>query len=80
MERGGRRPACRRPPGATRRCWFDAGGDATRAAAALQIHRNTFRYRLQRIETLCAVDLDDPAQRFTIELQTRLLTSPSGRS
>ncbi len=60
----------------TLRCWFDAGGDATRAAAALRIHRNTFRYRLQRIEELCAVDLDDPVQRFTIELQTRLLVSP----
>ncbi|MFE3175745.1 PucR family transcriptional regulator [Amycolatopsis sp. NPDC059090] len=63
----------------TLRCWFDAGGDATRAAAALRIHRNTFRYRLQRIEELCAVDLDDPVQRFTIELQTRLLASPGGR-
>ncbi|WP_406631433.1 PucR family transcriptional regulator [Amycolatopsis sp. WGS_07] len=61
---------------ATLRCWFDAGGDATRAAAALRIHRNTFRYRLQRIEALCAVDLDDPVQRFTIELQTRLLVPP----
>ncbi|UKD56942.1 helix-turn-helix domain-containing protein [Amycolatopsis sp. FU40] len=60
----------------TLRCWFDAGGDATRAAAALRIHRNTFRYRLHRIEELCAVDLDDPVQRFTIELQTRLLASP----
>ncbi|WP_409464994.1 PucR family transcriptional regulator [Amycolatopsis sp. GA6-003] len=61
----------------TLRCWFDAGGDATRAAAALRIHRNTFRYRLQRIEELCAVDLDDPVQRFTIELQTRLLAPPA---
>ncbi|ATY11991.1 PucR family transcriptional regulator [Amycolatopsis sp. AA4] len=63
----------------TLRCWFDAGGDATRAAAALRIHRNTFRYRLRRIEELCAVDLDDPVQRFTIELQTRLLASPLGK-
>ncbi|MFD2467760.1 helix-turn-helix domain-containing protein [Amycolatopsis silviterrae] len=60
----------------TLRCWFDAGGDATRAAAALRIHRNTFRYRLQRIEALCAVDLDDPVQRFTVELQVRLLVPP----
>ncbi|MFD5249971.1 PucR family transcriptional regulator [Amycolatopsis sp. NPDC058340] len=62
----------------TLRTWFDAGGDATRAAAALQVHRNTFRYRLQRIETLCAVDLDDPVQRFTLELQTRLLALRDG--
>ncbi|MGI6870607.1 PucR family transcriptional regulator [Amycolatopsis sp. 3B14] len=62
----------------TLRCWFDAGGDATRAAAELQVHRNTFRYRLQRIEALCGVDLDDPVQRFTLELQTRLLALRGG--
>lgn len=58
--------------------WFDAGCDATRAAAALRVHRNTFRYRLQRIEQLCGVDLDDAVQRFTLELQVRLLVLRGG--
>ncbi|WP_116111160.1 helix-turn-helix domain-containing protein [Amycolatopsis ruanii] len=58
--------------------WFDAGCDATRAAAALRVHRNTFRYRLQRIEKLCAIDLDDAVQRFTLELQVRLLVLRGG--
>ncbi|GAB3569249.1 helix-turn-helix domain-containing protein [Amycolatopsis endophytica] len=62
----------------TLRCYFDAGGDVTRAAAELRVHRNTFRYRLRRIETLCAIDLDDPVQRFTLELQTRLLALRGG--
>ncbi|WP_027944696.1 PucR family transcriptional regulator [Amycolatopsis taiwanensis] len=58
--------------------WFDAGCDATRAAAALRVHRNTFRYRLQRIEKLCAIDLDDAVHRFTLELQVRLLVLRGG--
>ncbi|WP_031469802.1 PucR family transcriptional regulator [Sciscionella sediminilitoris] len=58
--------------------WFDAACDVTRAAAALRVHRNTFRYRLQRIEKLCALDLEDAVQRFTLELQVRLLVLRGG--
>ncbi|WP_033290197.1 PucR family transcriptional regulator [Amycolatopsis jejuensis] len=58
--------------------WFDAGCDVTRAAAALRVHRNTFRYRLQRIEQLCEVNLDDAVERFTLELQVRLLALGGG--
>ncbi|MCV7066471.1 helix-turn-helix domain-containing protein [Mycolicibacterium farcinogenes] len=58
--------------------WFDAGCDASRAAAALQVHRNTFRYRLDRIEKLCAVSLNDPVQRFTLEMQVRILALNGG--
>lgn len=58
--------------------WFDAGCDASRAAAALQVHRNTFRYRLDRIEKLCAVQLNDPVQRFTLEMQVRILALNGG--
>lgn len=58
--------------------WFDARCDVSRAAVALQVHRNTLRYRLQRIEQLCAVDLDDALQRFTLELQLRVLALHGG--
>lgn len=58
--------------------WFDAGCDITKAATRLGVHRNTFRYRLQRIEKLCVVDLDDAVQRFTLELQVRLLVLRGG--
>jgi len=57
----------------TLRAYFDAGCDVSEAAKRLQIHRNTLRYRLQRIEEICGVDLGDPAQRFLVELHTRLL-------
>ncbi|OBI55864.1 hypothetical protein A5667_22950 [Mycolicibacterium fortuitum] len=58
--------------------WFDAGCDASRAAAALRLHRNTFRYRLDRIEKLCAVQLSEPVQRFTLEMQVRILALNGG--
>lgn len=57
----------------TLRAYFDAGCDVSEAAKRLQIHRNTLRYRLHRIEALCEVDLSDPQQRFLVELHTRLL-------
>lgn len=53
--------------------WFDTGCDVSRAAALLRVHRNTLRYRLQRIQQVFDVDLDDPVQRFVLELQLRLL-------
>lgn len=60
----------------TLRAYFDAGCDVSEAAKCLQIHRNTLRYRLHRIEELCEVDLSDPAQRFLVELHTRLFPAP----
>ncbi|WP_125911453.1 MULTISPECIES: PucR family transcriptional regulator [Pseudonocardia] len=53
--------------------WFDAGRDVSEAARRLCVHRNTLRYRLQRIEARSGISLDDPVQRFTVELQVRLL-------
>lgn len=53
--------------------WFDAGCDVSEAAKRLSVHRNTVRYRLQRIEETCGVRLADPVARFTTELQVRLL-------
>jgi DNA-binding PucR family transcriptional regulator len=52
--------------------YFDAGCDVTEAARRLHVHRNTLRYRLQRIEQLAGTDLTVPLQRFTLELQVRL--------
>jgi len=52
--------------------YFDAGCDVTEAAKRLHVHRNTLRYRMQRIEELAGVDLGAPLERFTLELQVRL--------
>ena len=41
-------------------------------AAALGLHANTLRYRLERLETLLGVSVTDPALRFELELAVRL--------
>ncbi|WP_176440053.1 PucR family transcriptional regulator [Haloechinothrix alba] len=51
------------------RCGCDVGA----AARRLFIHRNTLRYRLNRVQELCQIDLEDPTERFVVELQLRLL-------
>jgi hypothetical protein len=52
--------------------YFDAGGDVTEAARRLHVHRNTLRYRLQRIEELTGTGLSTAPERFTLELQVRV--------
>jgi hypothetical protein len=45
----------------------------TGAAAALYIHHSTLRYRIRRIEDLLGVCLDDPDDRFDLDLAIRVL-------
>lgn len=52
--------------------YLDAGGNYRRAARDLIIHVNTLRYRLKRISDIVKADLDDPEQRFRLQLATRL--------
>lgn len=56
----------------TLRSWLDNFGDVGAAAAALHVHKNTFRYRLGRVVEITSVDLDDPEERFRLMLQFRL--------
>ena len=60
----------------TLRAFLDAFGDVPAAAAALHIHRNTFRYRLGRLLELSRIDLDDPDERLITHLQLRFLRPP----
>src|SRR4051812_19805704 len=57
----------------TLRAYLEAFGDVTVAAASLNVHPNTFRYRLRRLVEVSGIDLDDPEQRLVAELQLRFL-------
>ena len=48
-------------------------GDVRGAAAELQIHPNTLRYRIRRAEEILDIDLGEPAGRLLVELQLAVL-------
>lgn len=54
------------------RAHLDHFGDVRAAADDLQVHPNTLRYRLRRIQTLTGMDLDDPATRLVVALSLRV--------
>ncbi|HEY3559070.1 MAG TPA: helix-turn-helix domain-containing protein [Kribbella sp.] len=53
--------------------YLSSFGDAVRAAEALNIHENTMRYRIRRIETMFDLSLSDGDQILATWLQLRLL-------
>lgn len=52
----------------TLRVYLASFGDARAAAAALQLHVTTLRYRLKRIAELSGIDLTEPTERLLCEL------------
>ncbi|WP_350352007.1 helix-turn-helix domain-containing protein [Microbacterium sp. A8/3-1] len=56
----------------TLRAWLDSFGDVAMAAAAVNVHRNTLRYRLTRIEQLGRFSLRDADERLALQLQLRI--------
>jgi DNA-binding PucR family transcriptional regulator len=56
----------------TLRAYLESFGDVLGAARSLDVHHNTYRYRLQRLRQLPGIDLDDPDQRLALMLQLRL--------
>ncbi|ALE04661.1 hypothetical protein AL755_00095 (plasmid) [Arthrobacter sp. ERGS1:01] len=52
--------------------WLDSFGNALSASAALDLHRNTFRYRLRRAAQIAQINLNDPDERFAAMLEFRL--------
>lgn len=74
--RGGAEPLL-----ATLRAYFDAGGNAARAARALHLSVRAFTYRLERVKALTGHDPADPEQRFALQtavLGARVLGWPGG--
>jgi len=59
----------------TLRAYLDHFGDVPSAARSLEVHPNTFRYRVRRLGEVADLDLEDPDERLAIELQLRLGTS-----
>jgi DNA-binding PucR family transcriptional regulator len=52
--------------------YLAAFGDVRTAADSLDIHPNTFRYRVRRIVELAGLDLDDPIERLVTHFQLEL--------
>jgi DNA-binding PucR family transcriptional regulator len=60
----------------TLRVYLDSFGDIGAAAASLQVHPNTVRYRVRRIEKLMSTSLADPEVRLLFSLGLRVLERP----
>jgi sugar diacid utilization regulator len=55
----------------TLRAWLDGFGDSAAVASALNVHRNTLRYRMQRIVEVSGIRLEDPDERLLAALHLR---------
>lgn len=51
---------------ATLHAWLEAQGDVNAAAARLDVHPNTIRYRLRKLNQLTQLRLDDPHERLAM--------------
>jgi sugar diacid utilization regulator len=60
--------------------YLDCGGSYDSTAKALSVHRNTLRYRLERIRQISGHDLSDPDTRFNLQLATRAWATLSALS
>ncbi len=66
-------PASRGRMTETLRMWLAEQGRLTPVAARLGVHPQTARYRLARLRELFGTALDDPDERFWLELALRLV-------
>ena len=57
----------------TLRAYLDSFGDIAAAAQWLQVHPNTVRYRVRRIEKLLSTSLADPDVRLLFSLGLKVL-------
>lgn len=57
----------------TLRVYLATGMNATESARRLQVHRNTLLYRVQRIQELLEVSLDNSEEVFGLDLALRIL-------
>jgi len=62
---------------ATLRAYYAAGRNRAKAARALNVHVNTLRYRLERIEAMLGQPLEDPAKEAAIQLAVAVQGAPA---
>jgi len=55
------------------RAYLAGGGEIKTTAEALRLHRNSVRYKLQRIEEIAQVDLNDAEMRFQLQLALKIV-------
>jgi DNA-binding PucR family transcriptional regulator len=60
----------------TLRAYLDSFGDIAAAAQSLQVHPNTVRYRVRRVEKLMSTSLADPEVRLLFSLGLRVSERP----
>jgi len=48
--------------------YFTHNGNLTQTSEALYIHRNTLNYRMERIQSILGIDLDNPESRLALQL------------
>jgi hypothetical protein len=60
--------------------WLEHFGDIAAAAAAVHVHKNTFRYRLARLTEIATLNLADSDARFALMLQSRAFDMDALRS
>lgn len=57
----------------TLKVYLECKSNYSLAAKRLYIHSNTVRYRIEKIQQLCNIDLDHPIERLKIELTLRFV-------
>jgi DNA-binding PucR family transcriptional regulator len=57
----------------TAEVYLDHAGDVRRAAQALHVHRTTLYYRLQRVEEVTGLDLQNGVDRLSLHLGIKLI-------
>lgn len=57
----------------TLRAYFEENGNLTNVAKKIYIHYNTVHYRLQRIEKITGLSLDNPDDKLNLEIALKML-------
>ncbi len=63
----------------TLRCYLDAERSIAHASKALNIHRNTMVQRIERIESILEMDLNDPMSRLWLRMAMWLMDEENSR-